>query len=89
MSNKRTLQVFDAFSPHRNSSFIVSKTTLHWKSYSTYLDEWTQQWSAGRDADAVVLIRMTMMNPFFSSVETDVNYLDLYVQELKKALDEL
>jgi glutamate/tyrosine decarboxylase-like PLP-dependent enzyme len=88
-SNKRTLQVFEAFSPHRNSSFIVSKTTLHWKSYSTYLDEWTQQWSAGRDADAVVLIRMTMMNPFFSSVETDVNYLDLYVQELKKALDEL
>ena len=89
-SNERTLQVFDRFSTkHKESAFIVSKTSLHWKSYSALLDQWTASWMAKRDADAVVLIRMTMMNPFFSSVETKVNYSNLYVQELRDVLASL
>ncbi len=85
-SNRRTLKLYENFSPRKNNSFIVSKTTLYWESHGTYLDEWTRQWSALRDRDELVLIRMTMMNPFFGSTETDVNYGKLFVRELKRNL---
>jgi hypothetical protein len=87
-SNERTRRVFDRFSPRRqDGAFIVSKTSLTWKSYSAYLDQWTRAWSAERDADEVVLIRMTLMNPFFSSREMNVGFLDEFVKELKVFLN--
>jgi glutamate/tyrosine decarboxylase-like PLP-dependent enzyme len=83
-SNDRTRRVFGHFSPRRqDGAFIVSKTSLTWKSYSAYLDQWTRSWSAERDTDEVVLIRMTMMNPFFSSREMGVNFQDEFVKELR------
>lgn len=85
-SNQRTLKVFEAFSPRRKSALIVSKTLLHWSTYGIYLDHWTNSWAAVRDSDDLLLIRMTLMNPFFSSVETDINYSDLFVAELKRVL---
>jgi glutamate/tyrosine decarboxylase-like PLP-dependent enzyme len=88
-SNLRTLRVFERFSPkHDESAFIVSKTVLHWNTHSTYLDKWTRSWGARRDADDLVLIRMTMMNPFFASREMTVNYADEYIQELLRVLGE-
>jgi glutamate/tyrosine decarboxylase-like PLP-dependent enzyme len=83
-TNERTLRVYDKFSPKRqDGAFIVSKTSLKWKSYSAYLDQWTRSWSAKRDSDEVVLIRMTMMNPFFASREMNVNYSDELIRELR------
>ncbi len=83
-SNQRTLEIFETFSPKNNGAFMVSKTSLRWKSYQDYLDHWTSGWSASRDADEVVLIRMCMMNPFFGSVETNVNYSELFIETLRK-----
>lgn len=89
-SNERTLRVFDRFSPkHQDSAFMVSKTSLHWKSYTAYLDQWTPSWMALRDSDEVVLIRMTMMNPFFASREMTINYSDEYIKELSAILSEI
>lgn len=89
-SNKRTLKVFDRFSPkHSDSPFIVSKTSLRWKSYSVYLDHWTKAWGPERDAEEVVLIRMTMMNPFFTSQEMTVNFSDEFIKELSAVLNDL
>ena len=85
-SNRRTLKVFEAFSPRGNGDFIVSKTSLRWKAYNDYLNRWTTEWNADRDADEVVLIRMCMMNPFFGSVETDVDYAQYFIQSLRTAL---
>ncbi len=88
-SNLRTLRVFERFSPkHDESAFIVSKTALHWNTHSTYLDKWTRSWGARRDTDELILIRMTMMNPFFASREMTVNYADEYIQELLRVLGE-
>jgi hypothetical protein len=82
------LRVYEQFSPKRqDGAFIVSKTSLKWKSYSTYLDQWTLKWSAKRDADEVVLIRMTMMNPFFASREMNVNFSDEFIRELRLLLE--
>jgi len=83
-SNQRTLQIFEAFSPRGNGAFIVSKTTLRWKSYQAYLEYWTSKWSASRDADEVTLIRMCMMNPFFGSIETNTNYSELFIETLRE-----
>lgn len=87
-SNRRTLAVFAAFSPKSNGSFIVSKTGLRWKSYRSYLDHWTSTWSSVRNTDEVVMIRMCMMNPFFGSAETKVNYSDLFIECLSAALSQ-
>ncbi len=86
VTNQRTLKVFEAFSPKKNGEFIVSKTALQWRSYDAYLGEWIRSWSGVRDEDELVLVRMSMMNPFFGSVETDVNYADLFVENLKGIL---
>jgi hypothetical protein len=65
---------------------MVSKTALHWRSHSTYLEHWTHSWNAKRDVDEVVLIRMTMMNPFFSSREMTTHFSDEYIKELSEIL---
>ena len=89
ISNHKTLQVFQAFSPSENGTFIVSKTSLYWGCYPAYLDQWTSSWKAVRDTNEVLLIRMCMMNPFFGSVETDVNYPELFVKHLTVKLNEI
>ncbi len=87
VSNQRTIKIFEAFSPKNNGAFIVSKTSLNWAAYSAYLDEWVSQWSGQRDANEVVLIRMCMMNPFFGSIETKVNYADSFIDALRCELE--
>lgn len=86
LTNQRTLGIFQSFSPRKNGHFIVSKTTLKWKSYSAYLDRWTRSWSAERDTDELMLVRMCMMNPFFESKETRVNYMELFIENLRKEI---
>lgn len=87
VSNQRTIKVFEAFSPKKKGAFIVSKTSLNWHAYSAYLDEWVSRWSGRRDEDEVVLIRMCMMNPFFGSIETRVNYAESFIDALGCALE--
>lgn len=88
-SNERTLRVYERFSAKSQGGFIVSKTTLRWKSYGEYLTQWIPDWGAVKDRDEVVLVRMCLMNPFFGSVETKVNYLHLFVDSLAEVLEGL
>lgn len=81
-TNQRTRLFYERFSPETNGDFIVSKTTLRWKTHAIYLDSWTRRWSAVRDADEVELIRMCVMNPFFLSAETDVDYVELLIRQV-------
>lgn len=87
-SNERSLRVYDAFSPKNNGPFIVSKTALRWKSYTTYLDRWVSEWSGTCDTDELVLIRMCLMNPFFDSSEMDVNYAETFIESLRSVFSE-
>jgi len=84
--NQRTLKVYENFSSQKGGAFIVSKTHLRWKSYGEYLDEWTNEWSAGIDCDEIVLIRMCLMNPFFESQEMGTNFSESFLQSLSDVL---
>ena len=88
VSNRRTLEVFESFTYKKNGDFIVSKTTLRDESYGAYLEKWEESWSAKRDVDQVVLIRLCLMNPFFESIESSVDYAELFVQCLRQSLDQ-
>lgn len=85
-SNVRTLRVFEAFSPRGHGDFTVSKTALRWPAYGSLLDRWTSSWSAIRDANELVLVRMCLMNPFFDSMEMEVNFSDLFLSRLQELL---
>ncbi len=84
VSNRRTMRLYDALSSKHRGAFIVSKTALRWKNYGAFLTSWTGSWSAIRDSDEIILIRMCMMNPFFKSIEMNVNYGMLFIQELRR-----
>lgn len=87
VSNARTMNIYQAFSPKENGPFIVSKTVLNWNAYGDLLNHWTSQWSADKDVEEVLLIRMSVMNPFLGSKQMNVNFLELFIDELKKALE--
>jgi len=85
-SNARTLKVYADFSAKKNGEFIVSKTNLKFTSYGEYLRKWVRDWDAEIDHDELVLVRMCMMNPFFDSVESTVDYSALFSEKLRESL---
>jgi len=84
-SNERTLQVYKAFSPDENHDFFVSKTTLKRPAYNRLIDAFTQQWKAVHDTEELVLIRITVMNPFFDTKD-NLDYPLEFTKKLKKVL---
>ncbi len=85
-SNRRTLEVFEHFSQLETGEFMLSKTTLSMKSYGELLTGWLPAWNPRRDADEVVLLRLCLMNPFFESMVSAVDYGALFVKCLKERL---
>ena len=85
-TNKRSLRIYDAFSPRENNEFVVSKTSLEWETYSNLLNNYITGWNAQKDAGHLILIRLVLMNPFFDTKETDVSYPDLFVENLLRIL---
>ena len=75
-----------AFSPGSQGQFIVSKTELGVAAYEEYLSAYTAAWGAHRDCEKVTLVRLCMMNPFFSSIEMNVNFSELFVEALSAHL---
>lgn len=86
VTNSRTLQIYEKFSPESNHSFVVSKTSLGKSDYEELLGHYTQRWDAAHDTDELVLIRLVLMNPFFDTVETNISYPEAFVAELLKAI---
>ncbi len=84
-SNERTLQVYDAFSPDENHDFFVSKTTLKRPAYNRLIDAFTEDWSAVHDTEELVLIRITLMNPFFDTKD-NLDYPAEFVKKLRQNL---
>lgn len=87
VTNKRTLGIYKAFSPEQNGEFIVSKTTLAWASYGEFLKKFTKNWQANQNSEELVLIRLTMMNPFFDTKESNVNYAVEFVKALLRQIE--
>lgn len=85
-TNHKTLNVFKAFDAHEQPEFYVSKTSMAKPSYQRLIDNFTSQWDAVHDTKELVLIRLTLMNPFFTSRET-INYPETFIEKLKAAIN--
>ncbi len=79
-TNDKTLHIYEALSAKARGPFIVSKTKLYFKSYRQYLESFIGSWHGKIDQDSLVLIRMCLMNPFFDSVEMDVQFSREFVE---------
>jgi glutamate/tyrosine decarboxylase-like PLP-dependent enzyme len=81
--NNRTRDLHHKLS-QGSSQFIVSKTTIPWEHYTALCTKFTDSWKAKRDEDDIVLIRMCLMNPFFTSKETTVSYPEALAHDIEK-----
>lgn len=84
-TNERTMKIYEAFSPDENHAFFVSKTTLQRPAYNRLIDAFTGDWGAVHDTDELVLIRLTLMNPFFDTKD-NLDYPAAFVEKLTQSL---
>ena len=63
--------------------FIVSSTVLKSGSYKELIKSIAEKLDLRLDTDEVQLLRMTLMNPFFQTKETQVNFLDAFVKHVQ------
>lgn len=89
LTNRRTLKLYEQYSSKTDHSFFVSKTQLDLSSYKSYIEPFVQQWNAQIDAEGLVLIRLTLMNPFFTTQETSVWYPEAFVQDVVASIKNL
>jgi glutamate/tyrosine decarboxylase-like PLP-dependent enzyme len=66
--------------------YSVTKTTLETSSYDLYIDKMIRKWSGEKDDDKLVMIRVVVMNPFFGSKETSINYVDDLAAHLEEQI---
>lgn len=69
---------------NKSNSFIVSKTTLKAPEYEEIILYQCQKWNIVRDTDELVLLRLTLMNPFFLNNETNISFLSEFAQKLNE-----
>jgi glutamate/tyrosine decarboxylase-like PLP-dependent enzyme len=79
--NARTRRIHEGLS-RPESRFFVSKTTISWKSAAALCERFTGSWGARRDAGDITLLRMCLMNPFFTSKETSISYARELAREI-------
>ena len=80
--NARTRMLYENLS-RPDSKFVVSKTTITWQHYGDLCERFTGSWGAYADVREVVLIRMCLMNPFFTSKEMSLSYPEAFAHEVE------
>lgn len=86
-ANERTLRFYEEMNG-KTGPFFVSKTKLGLRegdAYSRYLKSWVGEWRAEIDSDDLLLIRLSLMNPFLGSRELKVNLMEEFVERVAKA----
>jgi glutamate/tyrosine decarboxylase-like PLP-dependent enzyme len=81
-ANNRALKMYEAINHNEKIPFFVSMTSLKWENYGPFLDDYVSSWSAIIDDSKLSLLRLTLMNPFFESDSTEINYSDELIREL-------
>ena len=84
--NERTRQIFEQFSPYKESDFYVSKTDIPIDRYSEFLKANFPDWSPNKNCSHLMLIRVCLMNPFFTSAEPKINYPHSFAESLAQFL---
>ncbi len=83
-TNKRSEYIYNEIS--RDQSFYVSKTSLSFSSYKKMIDQFISSWQGIIDDDHLVLIRIVIMNPFFSSQDGKINYSNALIERLQEVV---
>lgn len=84
--NERTQKIFEHFSPYKESEFFVSKTEIDINCYSEFLKANFPDWFPDKDCSRLMLIRLCLMNPFFTSTEPNVSYPETFAKSLADIL---
>lgn len=82
--NKRTQKILERL--HQTDRIFVSKTILSRENYGAYIEHFVNSWGGRLDEDRLFLIRMSLMNPFFTTKETNVFYPEHLVETLEDVL---
>ncbi len=87
--NRRTEKVINQFQkPQRNKKserFFISKTTLA-LNFEPLLQSFSSTHNIKRDSASLLVIRLTLMNPFFNSRHTKTNFSEEFITTLKKII---
>lgn len=83
-TNRRTEELYKAFSPRHDSPFFVSRTRLRFAEYGAMLEPFVDQWGGQLDAEELVLLRLCVMNPFVDSRETDVDFPAAFARAVER-----
>ncbi len=84
--NARTQKIFEHFSPYKESDFFVSKTEIDINCYHEFLKANFPDWYPDKDSSRLMLIRVCLMNPFFTSAEPNVSYPEAFAKSLANIL---
>lgn len=81
--NAETLSLIEALG--EGGEFFVSKTVLKSPEYSELIDFHCRKWNVQMNDKELVLLRMTLMNPFFLNQETKVLFPQALLEVLKRS----
>lgn len=80
--NLQTLQLYQDLQGNTQQDFFVSKTAFKVRDYTKMLANHFEKLRLELDDENLQVIRLCLMNPFFSSNETDVNFAEELVQKI-------
>jgi hypothetical protein len=89
---RRALEIFKKYASGDQSAddkYFVSKTTLSLESYRRLLDPYSMTWQAEWDTDELVLIRLVLLNPFLDTKESNIGYIEGFIQDLVGVIEGL
>ncbi|MCK6597509.1 MAG: pyridoxal-dependent decarboxylase [Bdellovibrionaceae bacterium] len=87
--NKKTSRVLKYFEKNKEPIFIFSQTKLQFKKYGSYMEKLAAQWGGLgkiKPNEDLLLVRITLMNPFFDSKEFHVNFKLELVKQIEKSI---
>lgn len=82
--NRSTLALIQSF--QEANEFVISKTILKCPEYESLIGYHCKKWGVKQDSNDLVLFRITLMNPFFTTKEANVSFVKLFVDSLKSYL---
>ena len=82
-TNERTLAVLRKI--NSDGQFMVSKTYLKFNNYNELLFPYVKSWKAEVDEEGTYLLRVVLMNPFFTSKET-IDFSQEFMKTLRGIL---
>jgi glutamate/tyrosine decarboxylase-like PLP-dependent enzyme len=84
LSNQRSLRILQRLSS--DSTYFLSKT--HFPIHETGVTrDFIHSWNGQPDSQELVMLRLSLMNPFFDSTELDVNHIEHLVFALSEMAD--